>query len=155
MPDYPIKNCLQPLASAKATTTTRASAAAPLPGKVASLLRESRWFIVVVVALYFALILLTFDKADPGWSHESASSIVRNSGGRFGAWLSDLLLYLFGLSAYWWVILFVYAVVWGYRRLDGSSISDRRPFYIALAGFALLILASSGIEALRQASVPE
>ena len=117
------------------------------------MLRESRWFLVVAIAVYIALILITFNKADPGWSHEAAGSVVRNAGGRFGAWLSDLLLYLFGLSAFWWVALFMYAVVWGYRRLDGSSISDRRPFYFALLGFAVLLLSSSALEALRFWSV--
>ena len=29
----------------------------------------------------------------------------KNAGGRVGAWIADLMLYLFGLSAYWWVAL--------------------------------------------------
>ena len=122
---------------------------APLPGKIAALLRESRWFILIAAAAYVALVLLTFDRADPGWSHSTVSLEIRNSGGRAGAWLADILLYVFGVSACWWVMLLVYAVVWGYRRLDGSSISDRRPFIIALAGFVVLLVASSGVEALR------
>ncbi len=122
---------------------------APLPGKIAALLRESKWFILVAVAAYLALILFSFDKADPGWSHAAASQAIHNSGGRLGAWLADLLLYLFGVSAWWSVLLFCYAVVWGYRRLDGSSISDRRPFVIALSGFAVLLVSSSALESLR------
>ena len=122
---------------------------APLPGKIAALLRESRWFILIAAAAFLALILLTFDRADPGWSHAAANLEIHNSGGRAGAWLADLLLYLFGISAYWWVMLLVYAVLWGYRRLDGSSIGHRRPFIIALAGFAVLLIASSALEALR------
>lgn len=132
---------------------------APLPGKIAALLRESRWFILIAAAAYLALVLFTFDRADPGWSHAIGSLEIRNSGGRAGAWLADVLLYVFGVSAYWWVMLLVYAVLWGYRRLDGSSISDRRPFMIALAGFVVLLVASSGVEALRfhslKAALPE
>ena len=122
---------------------------APLPGKVAALLRESKWFALIALAAYVALVLITFSKGDPGWSHASSGDQIHNAGGRAGAWIADLLLYLFGLSAYWWVLLFVYAVVWGYRKLDGSAISDRRPFYWALVGFVILIVASSGIESLR------
>ena len=122
---------------------------APLPGKIAALLRESRWFILIAAAAYLALILFTYDRGDPGWSNSGGLSFIHNSGGRAGAWLADLLLYVFGISAYWWVTLLLYAVVWGYRRLDGSSIGDRRPFAIALIGFVVLIVASSGIEALR------
>jgi len=124
-------------------------AQAPLPGKVASLLRESRWIIGVTAALYLTLTLATFTTADPGWSRTGHSEIVRNAGGRFGAWLSDLLLYLSGVSAYWWVVLLAYTVAWGYRRLDGTSISDRRPFFVALGGFLVVLVASSGIETLR------
>src|SRR3990172_13249199 len=101
---------------------------APLPGKIAALLRESRWFILIAAAAYVALVLLTFDRADPGWSHSTVSLEIRNSGGRAGAWLADILLYVFGVSACWWVMLLVYAVVWGYRLLDRSSISHRKPF---------------------------
>ena len=109
---------------------------APLPGKIAALLRESKWFVLIAAAAYIALVLITFNKADPGWSHSApASAEIRNAGGKVGAWLSDVLLYLFGVSAYWWVLLLAYAVVWGYRRLDGSAIIDRKSFLIALCGF--------------------
>ncbi|MGA8053745.1 MAG: DNA translocase FtsK 4TM domain-containing protein [Burkholderiales bacterium] len=131
---------------------------APLPTKIAALLRESRWFVLVAIAVYLALVLGTFNRADPGWSHAAMVERVQNAGGRAGAWLSDLLLYLFGVSAWWWVLLFVYIVVWGYRKLDGSSISDRRPLVIAFAGFVILLAASAALEALRfygiKASLP-
>ena len=126
---------------------------APLPGKIAALLRESRWFALLAGAAYLVLILVTFSESDPGWSHASTDPFIRNAGGRVGAWMADLLLYLFGLSAYWWVLLLVYTVLWGYRRLDGNSIRDRRPFLLALAGFAILLVASTGVEALRFYSV--
>ena len=70
--------------------------------------------------------------------------MTRNAGGVVGAWLSDVLLFLFGLSAYWWVALCLYIVVWGYRRLDGSSLIDPRPLWAALAGFALLLVVQRG-----------
>jgi S-DNA-T family DNA segregation ATPase FtsK/SpoIIIE len=121
----------------------------PLPGKIAALLRESKWFALIALAIYLLLVLVTFDKSDPGWFHSTAAAAARNAGGRAGAWLSELLLYLFGISAYWLVALLAYIVVAGYRRLDGSRLLDKRPLIIALAGFAVLIAASCGIEALR------
>ncbi|HLE66780.1 MAG TPA: DNA translocase FtsK 4TM domain-containing protein [Burkholderiales bacterium] len=126
---------------------------APLPAKLAGLLREAKWLVAVALAAYLLLILLTFQKSDPGWSHSATAAVVQNAGGPFGAWLADVLLYLFGLSAYWWAVLFLYFVVRGYRRLEASALIDRRPLAIALAGFALLILASASIEALRMQSI--
>ena len=121
----------------------------PLPGKIAALLRESKWFALLALALYLLLVLLTFDKSDPGWFHSTAAATAKNAGGRAGAWLSELLLYLFGVSAYWLVALLAYIVIAGYRRLDGSRLLDKRPLIVALAGFAVLMAASCGVEALR------
>ena len=121
----------------------------PLPGKIAALLRESKWFALLALALYLLSILVTFDKSDPGWFHSTAASVARNAGGRAGAWLSELLLYVFGISAYWLVALLAYMVIAGYRRLDRSRLPDTRPLIVALAGFAVLIAASCGMEALR------
>ena len=121
----------------------------PLPGKIAALLRESKWFALIALAAYLLLVLVTFDKSDPGWFHSTASAVARNAGGRTGAWLSELLLYLFGVSAYWLIGLLGYIVIARYRRLDGSSVLDKRPLIVALAGFAVLITASCGMEALR------
>ena len=121
----------------------------PLPGKIAALLRESKWIALIALAAYLFLVLLTFDKSDAGWSHSIATAAARNAGGRAGAWLSELLLYLLGISAYWLVALLLYIVVAGYRLLDGSRLLDKRPLIVALAGFAVLIASSCGIEALR------
>jgi DNA segregation ATPase FtsK/SpoIIIE, S-DNA-T family len=121
----------------------------PLPPRVAGLLREAWWWLLVAGAVYLTLILATYDKSDPGWSQSVAADAIHNAGGRFGAWLADLLLYLFGLSAYWCVLFLLLGTWWGYRRLDGSGDSDRRPFWIASIGFLALLLASACLEALR------
>src|SRR5215212_2368367 len=122
---------------------------APLPAKLAGLLREAKWLVLVALAAYLALIFATYRRSDPGWSHSASGAATGNAGGAVGAWLSDILLYLFGVSAYWWVALCLYVVVWGYRRLDGSSLIDRRPLLIAVAGFVMLLVASAGVESLR------
>ncbi len=100
------------------------------------------------MALYLALILYGYDRADPGWSHSGETSAAGNPGGLAGAWLADLLLYLFGVSAWWVVLFFVFLVSWIYHRIDGG-IFDRRPLFLSVAGFIVLLIASSGLEALR------
>ncbi len=126
-----------------------AKAPSPLPEKIALVLQESRWLALVALAAYLGLALWGYQRSDPGWSHAVPTTTLANPAGRGGAWLADLLLYVFGLSAWWWIVLCI-AFVWGgYRRLDGLRSADRRPLYIALAGFLLLIAASSALEALR------
>ena len=102
--------------------------------------------LLIGAGLYLLLILVTYQRSDPGWSHSATDAVTRNAGGAFGAWMADLMLYLFGLSAYWWAVLCLYAVVWGYRRLDGSSISDQRSFLLAVGGFLLQLDRKSVVE---------
>jgi S-DNA-T family DNA segregation ATPase FtsK/SpoIIIE len=130
-------------------STNKVSPPSPLPEKIAVVLQESRWLALVVLAAFLGLALWGYHRGDPGWSHAMPGATLRNPAGRGGAWLADLLLYVFGISAWWWIILLIALVWWGYRRLDGLRTADRRPLYIALAGFLVLIVASSGLEALR------
>ena len=125
------------------------SASTPLPEKIALLVHEARWLLVGLAGLYLSLVLWGFERGDPGWSHAAMVERIANPGGRFGAWLADLLLYLFGLSAWWWVGLLFFLLAWGYPRLSRLFGDDRRPLLIALAGFVVLLLASSGLEAMR------
>ena len=125
------------------------SAPSPLPEKIGNLLQESRWLGLGAVALFLGMALWGFNKGDPGWSHAIGQSVVHNPAGRAGAWISDLLLYLFGLSAWWLIVLFGMFVWRGFRRLNSEEIIDRHPLYIALGGFLLLLVASSALEALR------
>ena len=48
---------------------------APLPAKLAGLLREARWLVLVALAIYLVLIFATFNRADPGWSHASIADV--------------------------------------------------------------------------------
>jgi S-DNA-T family DNA segregation ATPase FtsK/SpoIIIE len=121
----------------------------PLPPRIAALIRESWWLGMVGLALFVALVLVTHSPADPAWSRSGTGGVLRNAGGHVGAWVSDVLLYLFGLSAYWWVVFFLLAVWWGYKRIETVSFLDRRSFLVGGTGFVVLLLASSSLEALR------
>ncbi len=129
---------------------SRAAAAQnPLPPRIAALIRESWWLLLVGASAYLLLILFTYHKGDPAWSVSATSGVVQNAGGRFGAWLADVLLYLFGLSAYWFVAFLLNAVRWGYGRLETASFIDRRSVAVAGVGFVVLVVASAAIEHLR------
>ncbi len=134
------------------------SAGQPLPPRISRLLREAVSLVLGGVALYLALMLISFDLTDPGWSRSAAGGEISNSGGAAGAWLSDLLFYLFGVSAWWWVAFFLATVWWSYHRIDIINGLDPRTLLVTFFGFITLLVASSGIESLRfhtlQASLP-
>ncbi|WP_297325904.1 DNA translocase FtsK [Nitrosomonas sp.] len=117
--------------------------------RVARLLRESVCLILTGAALYLILIFFSYDRGDAGWSHSGDLNPVQNAGGHAGAWLADLLLFLFGASAWWWVAFFLSAVAWSYRRIDIVGIFDRHSLLLSAGGFLLLLSASSGLESLR------
>jgi S-DNA-T family DNA segregation ATPase FtsK/SpoIIIE len=121
--------------------------------RVARLLRESSLLILMGAALYLVLIFFSYDRGDAGWSHSGDFNQVQNAGGHAGAWLADLLLYLFGASAWWWVAFFLSAIAWSYRRIDTAGIFDRHSLFLSLGGFFLLLAASSGLESLRFHSI--
>ncbi len=132
--------------------------ATPVPSKLARLLREALLGLVVLAAAYLAMILVTYHRSDPGWSVGATSRVVSNAGGRIGAWVSDLLLYLFGYSTTWFVVALIMAVWRGYRTLASDREREigiaqparSRHWVMAMVGgFWLLLLTSAAIEAMR------
>ncbi|KFI06499.1 DNA translocase FtsK [Massilia sp. BSC265] len=144
-------------ASASGYTRTAQSTRArqPLPGRLSRLLSEARWIAMAVAFLYFVLILLSYNKGDPGWSHANSVPRIANLGGKAGAWLSDLLLFIFGFSAWWWGVIFLRGVWKGWRRLtDKLGPADEEPphageMYVRWTGFAIMFAGSLGLEYLR------
>ncbi len=119
-----------------------------VPEKTVGLLREAWWLVLVTIGVFLAAVLATYNRDDPGWSHSASdSTVIHNLGGTLGAWLSDILLYLFGSSAWWWVALAFIGIRWAYQRLDSVGIADRPILFYHLCGFALMLFASAAIEA--------
>jgi S-DNA-T family DNA segregation ATPase FtsK/SpoIIIE len=120
-----------------------------LSSRLLLLLRESRWILLVGCALYLTVALYGYAPADPAWSHSVSGALTVNPGGVLGAYLADLLFYLFGFSA-WWSVLYMLQRVWaGYHNLRVNSIFSKRTWLVSVAGFAALLLASSALEAIR------
>jgi S-DNA-T family DNA segregation ATPase FtsK/SpoIIIE len=125
-----------------------------MPRRLARLLLEARWIAMAVAFLYFVLILLSYNKADPGWSHANTVVKISNLGGKAGAWLADLLLFIFGFSAWWWGALFLRAVWRGWQRLTDRLPVPAEPehqdeFIVRWIGFGLMFAGSVGLEYLR------
>ena len=133
-----------------------ASVGSLLPERLVVLLRESRWLVQCCLAVFLALILLSYHPTDPGWSHAIGGRSIQNLGGRLGAWFADLLLYLFGMTAWLWAAFLMLRVVSGYRQLHPGSVADRAAALDAprfgwdrWLGFALLFAGCVMLEASR------
>ena len=54
-----------------------------------------------VLWLLVLLALVTHDPGDAAFSTSGNGALLHNKAGQLGAWVSDLLLFLFGYSAWW------------------------------------------------------
>ncbi len=116
--------------------------AAILQGSLARGVREGMLILTAAVALFLFLALLSFTPGDPGWSHSGPVTQVLNSGGIVGAWLADVLLYLFGYLAYLFPIMLAAAGWVLYRGLLRFAQED---LYVwGIRGFGFLLTLTSG-----------
>ncbi len=76
--------------------------------RLTGMLRESTVVLVLPVALYLFACFWTYSPADPGWSHAGDSQQVHNLGGKAGAFIADLGLYLVGRLVYLLPIALMY-----------------------------------------------
>ncbi|KXO14189.1 Cell division protein FtsK [Moritella sp. JT01] len=73
------------------------------------------------IACYAMVALVTFDPADPSWSQTSWEGPVKNAAGSLGAWMGDVLFFIFGIYAYAIPLAFVslaWFTFWRPRQLD-------------------------------------
>jgi DNA segregation ATPase FtsK/SpoIIIE, S-DNA-T family len=107
-------------------------------GALARRIAEAVFLLILVIAVYLLLTLVTHHPDDPGWSHDAASDRVRNLGGTFGAWISDLFLVFFGYMAYVAPVLIAVA---GFRilreRAEPATLAD---WSVRTGGLLLVIL---------------
>src|SRR5580765_8096795 len=145
--------------TSQAYTRHTKAAAPPLPGRLVRLLYEARWLTLMTLLIYLTLILLTYSSSDPGWSATSTVSHLHNWGGRVGAWLANLMLYIFGMSAWWWCVLLAHSTWRGYRCLSHRFLvprpepGHRQEGLVRAIGFVFLLSGSLGIEYMRMYSL--
>ena len=130
-----------------------AVAEAPHP-RLARLFAEARWIVGALCAVALLAMLLSYSREDPGFTHAAATATLHNAGGRVGAWVADISLLLFGVSAYLIAGAMLITVARGFRRLHRRSVgadplADDLPPWVHGVGFLLLIVATTGLEALR------
>ncbi len=154
-----LESMTKPSQPTTSSYTRSVDARPPLPNRLVRLLSEARWLALAALGLYFVLILLSFNKGDPGWSHANVVPKVINLGGRAGAWLADLLLFIFGFSA-WWLCVCLLRLIWsGYCRLTRAELDQETDpehqveLVIRGVGVMLLFIGSVGLENLQMHSL--
>jgi DNA segregation ATPase FtsK/SpoIIIE, S-DNA-T family len=132
-----------------APVNTKRKVEAPKPPIFSSKIVKEAWLITLAfIGIFLAIILFTYHYNDPAWSHSPDSHLqIANSGGPFGAYLSDFLFSIFGFSAWWSVALMCYATWVVYLRLDDNNEHYRFFLSSKFIGLLLLIMSSCALEA--------
>ncbi|HET9205601.1 MAG TPA: DNA translocase FtsK 4TM domain-containing protein [Burkholderiaceae bacterium] len=105
-----------------------------------------------VLWLLLLLALITHDPNDAAFSTSGSSDTLHNKAGQLGAWVSDLVLFLFGYSAWWLPV--VGLRLWlsslaQWLRVDAPSDAQTAratTHAVFWGGFALLMAASCALE---------
>jgi len=105
-----------------------------------------------VLWLLLLLALLTHDANDAAFSTSGDGDALHNKAGQLGAWVSDLVLFLFGYSAWWLPLiglrLLLSALAHWLRGDDGGAAEAHKawPRAVFWSGFVLLMAASCALE---------
>jgi S-DNA-T family DNA segregation ATPase FtsK/SpoIIIE len=112
-------------------------------------LREGALLILGALASYLLVSLASYHAADPGWSHSSTVTDIHNAGGVVGAWLADILLYLFGYLAYLLPVMVAYSGWLVFKGRTPTGGIDLHVLSIRWSGFLLTVGTGCGLAALE------
>ena len=121
-----------------------------LRGPLARGSREGALFVISAVAIYLLVSIASYHPGDPGWSNAGHVERIANLGGVAGAWIADVLLYLFGFMAYLFPVMIGYAGWLVYRGLKAASDAiDVHHATIRAAGCVVAVCAGCGLATLH------
>lgn len=108
--------------------------------------KEVRFIIVLAIAIFLMVSLITYHATDPCWSHVGSTKSVANMGGIVGAWIADILLYVFGFAAYVFPIMLVYATALPLAHKTEQS--NKLLTFMRTIGFLLILGTVCGLSSL-------
>src|SRR5579862_10048624 len=107
--------------------------------------RESGAIALGVLALVICVALLSFDPRDPGFSTTGQGAEIHNRVGPVGAWVANVLYFLFGRPAYLLPVMFGVAAWRLTRTRNEKTQASRLNLAIRAAGFVIVLVASCAL----------
>ena len=126
---------------AQARRTQESSRLSGLTIHIGRGLREAALFILLALASFLAIALITYNIQDPGWSYTGPREGVQNAAGTVGAWVADVLLYLFGYLAFLFPVMIAYS---GWLVLRGRREEGVDYHVLGIRWFGFFITLASG-----------
>ena len=108
-------------------------------------LKEGALIGLGALCLYLWMALLTYDAADPGWTHTSNVEQVQNAAGRAGAWFADILFMALGYFAYLFPLLLAVKTLQVFRARHQPWQWSGWLFSWRLIGLVFLVLSGAAL----------
>ncbi|EPW0709765.1 DNA translocase FtsK [Escherichia coli] len=112
-------------------------------------LLEALLILIVLFAVWLMAALLSFNPSDPSWSQTAWHEPIHNLGGMPGAWLADMLFFIFGVMAYTIPVIIVGGCWFAWRHQSSDEYIDYFAVSLRIIGVLALILTSCGLAAIN------
>lgn len=108
-------------------------------------IKEISFIALAAIATYLSIALLSYDPADSGWSQAVSSNEIHNHGGVVGAWLANVLLYLFGYLGYLFPLILAFDGWRIFKSRDQQLPLNHFQLGLRIVGFILLLAGGCGL----------
>ena len=115
------------------------------PKSLRPMLREAGIISVIALFGYLFISLFTWSPVDPGPTHTGSAKEIINTGGKVGAWISDLLYAVFGRMSWLFLILLCVTVWRRYRERFLDKATDFR-YFLTIFGFVAAMTGACVLE---------
>ncbi|MGV6859969.1 MAG: DNA translocase FtsK [bacterium] len=121
----------------------------PIGANISRGIREAALIILGAIALFLFIALVSYNVADPGWTHTGNGLKVRNLGGSVGAWFADIFYYLLGYLAMLAPVMVAWSGWLVFKGDKDSGVLDLRVLWVRWGGFFLVLLTGCGLASLH------
>jgi len=112
-------------------------------------LKEGGFIILLAVATFLMISLLSFSPQDPSWTVANSAVEIQNASGRAGAWFAGLFLHLFGYLAFLFPIMIIYSGYLLFRERKNTLPNSLAFWSFRLFGLVFTLLLGAAISSLH------
>ena len=118
-------------------------------------LLEGSLIICCMIATYILIALSSFSASDPGWSQSNFDGDIQNLTGAVGAWLADVLFYIFGYTAYIIPVIIALTGWLLFKRTHKLLEIDYFSVGLRLIGFLLIVFSLAALGSMNASGLYE
>ena len=117
----------------------------PLSSQILKNFREVSVICLAAVSIFLFIALSSFYPGDTAWSHSASVDVIQNNTGIVGAWVADILLYLFGYLGYTFPFILAYSGWRIFKSIQNEEPMNYGHYAIRSVGFILALIGACGL----------